>query len=122
MSGRDDNNSNGTEGHQPPGTGKQEPSTGKHPREKERLLVGTMTSGAAGVVLRATVETFGPAGEAELHFSVKWPAAALAEAQHGSDLVKSTDSDASNSSGTNGGIDAEGNLHTPASSPSGPGS
>lgn len=122
MSVRDGNNRNGAEGHQPPHTGKPESQTGKHSDGKERVLLGTMTSGAAGVVLRATVETFGPAGDAELHLSVKWPAAALAEAQRGSDLVESKDSDASNSSETDGAIDEGGNLDIPASSPSGPGS
>jgi hypothetical protein len=119
MSGRDGKNSNVTEGHQPPDTGKAEGPTGKRSHEKERVLLGTMTSGAAGVVLRATVETFGPAGDAELHFSVKWPATALAEAQHGSDFVRTKDS---NNSQSDGGIDATGNLNTGVSSPSGPNS
>jgi hypothetical protein len=36
------------------------------------------TKREAGVVLRASVETNGPAGEVELTWNVKWPAAALA--------------------------------------------
>ena len=74
-----------------------------------RALVAT---GTAGVVLRATVETFGPAGDAELHLTVKWPASALAAAQHetsksGNHAHKSEDD----------GYEQEGNIRTEASSP-----
>ena len=43
----------------------------------------TASSGAAGIVLRATVESFGPAGDTELHLTVKWPASTLGAVQMG---------------------------------------
>jgi hypothetical protein len=46
-------------------------------------LFSTVSSGAAGIVLRATVESFGPAGDAELHLTVKWPAASLGAREMG---------------------------------------
>jgi hypothetical protein len=82
-------------------------TTGKNADGSRELSI---TSRTAGVVLRATVETFGPAGDAELHLTVKWPAAALAAAQQGaSDGEKDDEEDA--------GYDEEGTIRTPASTP-----
>ena len=36
------------------------------------------SSGHAGIVVRATVESFGVAGDTELNITVKWPAATMA--------------------------------------------
>jgi hypothetical protein len=46
-------------------------------------VFSSVSSGAAGIVLRATVESFGPAGDAELHLTVKWPAASLGAREMG---------------------------------------
>ncbi|HTV54208.1 MAG TPA: clostripain-related cysteine peptidase [Terriglobia bacterium] len=48
-----------------------------------RRVFSTVSSGAAGVVLRATVESFGPAGDAELHLTVRWPASSLGAGEMG---------------------------------------
>ena len=80
--------------------------TGKNTDDMRELSI---TSGAAGVVLRATVETVGPAGDAELHFTVKWPAAALAAA-----AIQQP------SRGESSDYDEEGNIRTPASIPPAP--
>jgi Clostripain family len=46
-------------------------------------VFSTVSSGSAGIILRATVESFGPAGDAELHLTVKWPAASLGAREMG---------------------------------------
>jgi hypothetical protein len=55
------------EGRQPPFEGRQEASVGG------RVFVGG-SSRETGVVVRATVESFGQVGETELNVSIKWPA------------------------------------------------
>jgi hypothetical protein len=81
------------------------------PSRKEKTFIDAGTSGVAGVVLRATVETFGPVGDAELHLTVKWPAAALAAvgraASDGEDV----------SSGKESGHSSHEGLDAPRSSP-----
>jgi hypothetical protein len=91
-----------------PDKGKLQPDKGKIPYKGQAIL-GGVTSGAACVVLRASVETFGPAGDAELNFNVKWPGTALAST---SDLC-----DTETSSDGVEGIDASGNLYLPATNP-----
>jgi hypothetical protein len=77
-----------------------------------------LSGGTAGVVLRATVETFGPAGEAELNLTVRWPAGVLAAAQTGD--VGSDDDDEGNGTDVDGTYDSDGNIRRAASAPSGP--
>jgi hypothetical protein len=55
------------EGRQPPFEGRQEATGGG------RVFVGG-SSRETGVVVRATVESFGQVGETELNVSIKWPA------------------------------------------------
>jgi hypothetical protein len=98
-------------GKDPPDKGKDPPDKGKGGAQKGQAILGSLTSGAAGVVLRASIETFGPAGDAELCLNVKWPSAALAAA---SDLPAVTGTE-SHSYGT--GIDSSGNLYLPATHP-----
>jgi hypothetical protein len=104
-------------GKMPPDKGKMPPDKGKMPPDKGKAaakgqaVLGEVTSGAACVVLRASVETFGPAGDAELNLNVKWPAAALAAASEFP--TTSTTSE----EGDVEGIDASGNLHLPATNP-----
>jgi hypothetical protein len=104
-----------------PYSGKQEPHAETASSSIEESLVSTNGSGTAGIVLRATVETFGPAGDAELHLTVKWPAAALAAAQRTPPPKRE---DPTPSTATNGGdgYDTEGNIHTRRSSPAEQGS
>ncbi len=81
-------------------------------------VFSTVSSGAAGIVLRATVESFGPAGDAELHLTVRWPASSLAAGEMGavsprqSQPVKSNEHDGQKST--------EGKLAVPAKVPAGP--
>jgi hypothetical protein len=98
-----------------PYSGKQEPRTREISSGNENALLVTSTSRAAGVVLRATVETFGPAGDAELHFTVKWPAAALAVAQRNDAAVENHAPEPAE--GDDDGYDTEGNIHTQRSTP-----
>jgi hypothetical protein len=102
-------NGNNHKGKQPPDKGKQPPDKGKN-SAKAQALLGEVTSGAACVVLRASIETFGPAGDAELTLNVKWPASALAATSDLSDGCSSTDE-------SDGGIDSSGNLYLPATNP-----
>jgi hypothetical protein len=104
-------------GSQPMDKGKDPPDKGKDPPDKGKVtqkgqaILGAVTSGAACVVLRASIETFGPAGDAELCLNVKWPASTLAAA---ADLPVITSSSSDSSSG---GIDTSGNLYLPATHP-----
>ena len=100
-------------GKAPPDKGKAPPDKGKAPPDKGKIIVGSMTSGAACIVLRASIVTFGPAGDAELTLNVKWPGAALAMASGSSD--SDTDDDADEDDGE--AIDAEGNLSLAATTP-----
>ena len=95
--------------------GKVQPDKGKvqPDKGKSEAIVGAVTAGAACVVLRASVETFGPAGDAELHFTVKWPGTTLATASE----TPCAD-DGTGCSG--GGMDASGNLYLPATYPGPP--
>ena len=65
------------EGRQPPFEGRQPPFEGKHGTGGDpgggRVFLGG-SSREAGVVVRATVESFGPVGETELQVNIKWPA------------------------------------------------
>jgi len=110
MSATGSNGSIPHKGKVPPDKGKVPPDKGKA-AEKGQAVLGEVTSGAACVVLRACVETFGPAGDAELNLNVKWPAAALAAA---SELPAT--STTSQDGGVEG-IDASGNLYLPATHP-----
>jgi hypothetical protein len=98
----------------PPDKGKVPPDKGKVPPDKGKgsggaqAILGSVTDGAACVVLRASVETFGPAGDAELSFHVKWPGTTLAAAEGSAEA--STDGQDSDG----GGMDASGNLYLPA--------
>lgn len=98
-----------------PNTGKNEPRTGESSSPEEDVLISTNSSRAAGVVLRATVETFGPAGDAELHLTVKWPAAVLAAQPAGP--VGEKHSHGPGEVRDNNGYDTEGNIHTEKSTP-----
>lgn len=98
-----------------PNTGKNEPRTGESSSPEENVLIATSSSRAAGVVLRATVETFGPAGDAELHLTVKWPAAVLAAQPPGSAAERH--SSGPDEEPDNNGYDTEGNIHTEKSTP-----
>jgi hypothetical protein len=102
-------NGNNHKGKEPPDKGKEPPDKGKDSLKGQAIL-GAVTSGAACVVLRASLETFGPAGDAELILNVKWPAAALAATSDLSD-------DCSSSDNSDGGIDSSGNLYLPATNP-----
>ena len=82
-------------------------------------VFSAVSSGAAGIVLRATVESFGPAGDAELHLTVKWPAASLGAREMGavpppqrSQSVQSNEDESQKSPG--------GKLNVPAKRPAGP--
>ena len=99
-------------GKDPPDKGKDPPDKGKGGAQKGQAILGSVTSGAAGVVLRASIETFGPAGDAELCLNVKWPSAALAAA---SELPAVTGTDGQ--SYCSAGIDSSGNLYLPATHP-----
>jgi len=63
-------------GKNPPAVGKN-PPVGKNPVAEDvgggRVFLGG-SSREAGVVVRATVESYGPVGETELQVNVKWPA------------------------------------------------
>ncbi len=111
MAATDSNSSTGHKGKLPPDKGKLPPDKGKVSSNGQAIL-GAVTTGAACVVLRASVETFGPAGDAELNFNVKWPGAALAAASESPDNCSST----IQSDGV-GGIDASGNLYLPVTYP-----
>jgi hypothetical protein len=114
MSMRESDERDGGEGHRPP-------NTGKPLQEKGDVSVGTQGSGAASVVLRATLETFGAAGDVELHFTVKWPAAALAEARQTALSLDRTGSGLkSKITHADGAISHNGNLSGPPNAPSGP--
>src|SRR5580658_7767173 len=88
----------------PPDKGKLPPDKGKGAANGQAIL-GAVTSGAACVVLRASVETFGPAGDAELNFNVKWPGTALGAASS----APTPNANGQNCDGD--GIDASGNLY-----------
>jgi hypothetical protein len=96
---------NGSEHHK----GRVPPDKGKGGAGGGQAILGAVTDGAACVVLRASVETFGPAGDAELNFNVKWPGTTLA--------ATSSSSDASGTGQGYGGIDENGNLYCPATTP-----
>ena len=89
-------------------------SSGHHTEERQYQL----SAGTAGVVLRATVETFGPAGDAELNLTVRWPAGVLAAAQTAD--VRSDDDDEGDGTEVDGTYDTDGTIRRPASAPSGP--
>jgi hypothetical protein len=113
---KDLNEPGGAEGHEPPNTGK--PS-----QKKQDVLTRVENSGAATVVLRASLDTFGVAGDAELQFTVKWPAAALASARQTASAPGDTGGGVKMSVvHANGTIDSGGNLSAPATRPSGSGS
>jgi hypothetical protein len=76
------------------------------------------TGGPASVVLRATIETLGPAGEAELSFTVKWPAGVLAAAPTAT--AGADDNAEGDGTDVNGTYDSDGTIRRPASTPSGP--
>jgi len=103
-SGRNDH-----KGKVPPDKGKVPPDKGKGAGDGQ-LILGGVTQGAACVVLRASVETFGAAGDAELNFNVKWPGTALAAASGATENDSSEDASST-------GIDANGNLYLPATYP-----
>jgi hypothetical protein len=89
---KDDPNGSGEEGRQTPTSGRQTPTSGRQtptsgrqtPTAGKDCPASRMEPGGsvflggssreAGVVVRATVESFGPVGETELHVTVKWPA------------------------------------------------
>jgi hypothetical protein len=100
-------------GKAPPDKGKAPPDKGKAPPDKGKVILGGLTSGAACIVLRASIETFGPAGDAELTLNVKWPGAVLATASDSSDTDTSSDDDVDDG----GAIDADGNLNLAATTP-----
>jgi hypothetical protein len=52
-------------------------SVGKEPGEKTPSVVVTRSAGESTVVLRATVEHYGAAGDTELTLTVKWPAGSI---------------------------------------------
>ncbi|HUA59742.1 MAG TPA: hypothetical protein VML19_13370 [Verrucomicrobiae bacterium] len=71
------------EGRQPPFEGRQPPFEGRQPPFEGKQSGGGAGGGRVflggssretGVVVRATVESFGLVGETELNVSVKWPA------------------------------------------------
>jgi hypothetical protein len=98
-------------GKDPPDKGKDPPDKGKGNSQKGQAILGAVTSGAACVVLRASIETFGPAGDAELCLNVKWPSSALAAV---SELPAGSSTD---SQSCGGAIDSSGNLYLPATHP-----
>jgi hypothetical protein len=69
----------------PPTLGKVPPIMGKVPPILGRGAFATNSSEGAGVIVRATVEPFGVAGDTELHISVKWPYASLSVVSQGTD-------------------------------------
>jgi hypothetical protein len=118
-------NESGSEGHRDQGHQSQgHRDQGHQSRGKPDGLNG----GGTGVVLRATIETFGPAGDAELNLTVKWPAAALGAAQNvaiGGNALHSGSDDDDDGHGTtgnrvNGTYDTDGTIHTRVSRPTGP--
>jgi hypothetical protein len=117
MAGTDSNGNTAHKGKAPPDKGKAPPDKGKAPPDKGKgsgsaqAILGSVTDGAACVVLRASVETFGPAGDSELNFHVKWPGTTLAAAEG------SPDTSTNGQDCDGGGIDASGNLYLPASYP-----
>jgi hypothetical protein len=128
-------NESGTQGHQSQGhqsqghqsQGHQSQGHQSQGHQSQGKLDG-LSGGTTGVVLRATIETFGPAGDAELNFTVKWPAAALGAAQNaatGGNTLQSgsdddDDGDGSTGNSVDGTYDSDGNIHTPVSTPTGP--
>ena len=111
MADRDNKESTSHKGKLPPDKGKLPPDKGRGSNNGQAIL-GAVTSGAACVVLRASVETFGPTGDAELNFNVKWPGTTLAAGSESPVSCSST-----NQNDGLGGIDSSGNLHLPATSP-----
>ena len=97
-------------GKAPPDKGKAPPDKGKGSGSGQAIL-GAVTNRAACVVLRASVETFGPAGDAELNFNVQWPGTALAASSEVPDNCSASQD------GNVEGIDASGNLYLPATYP-----
>lgn len=117
MAGIDSNSSPGHKGKAPPDKGKAPPDKGKGSGSAQ-VILGSVTEGAACVVLRASVETFGPTGDAELNFHVKWPGTTLAA---GEICPSDTSSNGNGQSCDGGGIDASsGNLYLPATRPTPP--
>jgi hypothetical protein len=110
MVGTDSDGSTTHKGKLPPDKGKLPPDKGKGSGNAQ-VILGSVTDGAACVVLRASVETFGPTGDAELNFHVKWPGTTLAAAE------SPTDSSSNSQDCGGGGIDASGNLYLPATHP-----
>jgi hypothetical protein len=117
MTTTDANGGTAHKGKVQPDKGKVQPDKGKVQPDKGRVssngqaILGAVTGGAACVVLRASVETFGPAGDAELNFNVKWPGTALGAVSSMADPCDNEqDCDAE-------GIDASGNLYLPATYP-----
>jgi hypothetical protein len=110
MAGTDANGSTTHKGKAPPDKGKAPPDKGQGVGNPQ-VILGSVTDGAACVVLRASVETFGPTGDAELNFHVKWPGTTLAAAE-GSPVNTANGQDC-----PAGGIDASGNLYLPATYP-----
>src|SRR5579871_2341313 len=102
-------------GHQSSGHQSSGHQSSGHRTEERHYQV---SAGTAGVVLRATVETFGPAGEAELNLTVRWPAGVLATAQTVD--VESDDNSDGNGTDVDGTYDSDGNIRKAASAPSGP--
>lgn len=106
-------------GKAPPDKGKAPPDKGKAPPDKGKAadkgnaLIGSVTAGAACVVLRACVETFGPAGDAELNLNVKWPASALGAVSE----LPASSTDTTSSVCDVEGLDPSGNLYLPATYP-----
>jgi hypothetical protein len=97
-------------GKAPPDKGKAPPDKGRGARNGQAIL-GSVTDSAACVVLRASVETFGPAGDAELNFNVKWPGTALAASSQLPDNCSAVQE------ANVGGIDDSGNLYLPVTYP-----
>jgi hypothetical protein len=110
MADRGSNESTPHKGKLPPDKGKLPPDKGKGSSNGQSIL-GAVTAGAACVVLRASVETFGPAGDAELNFNVKWPGTTLAAASESPVNCSTSQNDGV------GGIDSSGNLYLPATYP-----
>ena len=89
-------------------------SSGHHPEEGQYQL----SAGTAGVVLRATVETFGPAGDAEVNLTVRWPAGVLTASQTGD--IGSDSDDEGDGTDVDGTYDSDGNIRRAATTPPGP--
>jgi hypothetical protein len=123
-------NKSGSQGHQSQGHQSQGHQSQGHQSQghQSQGKPDGLSGGTTGVMLRATIETFGPAGDAELNLTVKWRAAALGAEQNtatGANTLQSGSDDEDDEDGTignrvNGTYDTDGNIRTRVSIPTGP--